>query len=114
MFGPETHMTAICGMALGTRAIPQENNVEFATANFLLPSGEKQPNKKSLSSETNNVDAAIPAACSRKIQVIIKLFLVWFVSSCGVYNCFWRWFGLNFSSNFLLQLLTTHIVKFAL
>lgn len=39
-------MTAICGMALGTKPIPQENNVEFATANFLLPSGDKQPIKK--------------------------------------------------------------------
>ncbi|XP_060533461.1 ATP-citrate synthase isoform X1 [Cylas formicarius] len=46
VFGPETHMTSICGMALGTRPIPQENNVEFATANFLLPSGDKQPIKK--------------------------------------------------------------------
>lgn len=41
VFGPETHMTSICGMALGTRPIPQENSVEFATANFLLPSGDK-------------------------------------------------------------------------
>ncbi|XP_074040589.1 ATP-citrate synthase-like isoform X3 [Leptinotarsa decemlineata] len=50
VFGPETHMTAICGMALGTRPIPQENNVETATANFALPSGEKEPNKQRLSS----------------------------------------------------------------
>ncbi|CAG9854459.1 unnamed protein product [Phyllotreta striolata] len=48
VFGPETHMTAICGMALGTRPIPSENNVETATANFALPSGEKEPNKQRL------------------------------------------------------------------
>lgn len=42
VFGPETHMTAICGMALGTRAIPNENSVEFATANFLLPGGQTE------------------------------------------------------------------------
>ena len=41
VFGPETHMTAIVGMALGTRPIPQ--NIPAAdqsatTANFLLPS----------------------------------------------------------------------------
>ena len=40
VFGPETHMTAIVGMALGTRAIP--DNIPAAdqsstTANFLLP-----------------------------------------------------------------------------
>lgn len=47
VFGPETHMTAICGMALGKRSIPQACNVEFTTANFLLPGGQQQ-------SETNS------------------------------------------------------------
>lgn len=42
VFGPETHMTAICGMALGKRTIPQSCNVDFATANFLLPGGQQQ------------------------------------------------------------------------
>ncbi|KAG5887087.1 hypothetical protein JTB14_018256 [Gonioctena quinquepunctata] len=54
VFGPETHMTAICGMALGIRPIPQENNVETATANFALPTGEKQPNKPR-SGSTNEI-----------------------------------------------------------
>lgn len=40
VFGPETHMTAIVGMALGKRAIPKETEQEFATANFLLPGGQ--------------------------------------------------------------------------
>lgn len=40
VFGPETHMTAIVGMALGKRAIPSETEVEFSTANFLLPGGQ--------------------------------------------------------------------------
>lgn len=42
VFGPETHMTAICGMALGKRPIPQTSNADFATANFLLPGGQQQ------------------------------------------------------------------------
>lgn len=42
VFGPETHMTAICGMALGKRPIPKSCNVDFATANFLLPGGQQQ------------------------------------------------------------------------
>lgn len=42
VFGPETHMTAICGMALGKKAIPKCCNVDFATANFLLPGGQEQ------------------------------------------------------------------------
>ncbi len=40
VFGPETHMTAIVGMALGKRPIPNETEQEFATANFLLPGGQ--------------------------------------------------------------------------
>lgn len=42
VFGPETHMTAICGMALGKRPIPQTSSTDFATANFLLPGGQQQ------------------------------------------------------------------------
>ncbi|GAB0093892.1 ATP-citrate synthase [Sergentomyia squamirostris] len=42
VFGPETHMTAICGMALNKKPIPQACNVDFATANFLLPGGQQQ------------------------------------------------------------------------
>ena len=41
VFGPETHMTAVVGMALGKRAIPRETTVEFSTANFLLPGGQE-------------------------------------------------------------------------
>lgn len=41
VFGPETHMTAIVGMALGKKPIPSVTEVEFATANFLLPGGQK-------------------------------------------------------------------------
>merc|ERR1712055_1107897 len=38
VFGPETHMTAIVGMALGKRDIPSEMpSKEATTANFLLP-----------------------------------------------------------------------------
>lgn len=42
VFGPETHMTAIVGMALGKKPIPKETEVEFATANFLLPGGQSR------------------------------------------------------------------------
>lgn len=42
VFGPETHMTAICGMALGKKPIPTGAHAEFATANFLLPSGQQE------------------------------------------------------------------------
>lgn len=41
VFGPETHMTAVVGMALGKRPIPSTTAVEFSTANFLLPGGQE-------------------------------------------------------------------------
>lgn len=49
VFGPETHMTAICGMALGKRPIPENSNAEGATANFLLPGGQQADTKSSTS-----------------------------------------------------------------
>lgn len=53
VFGPETHMTAICGMALGKRPIPQSCNVDFATANFLLPGGQQQQEATKTAGGTN-------------------------------------------------------------
>ncbi|CAG0883929.1 unnamed protein product [Cyprideis torosa] len=48
VFGPETHMTAIVGMALGKRPIVEPVESEQHTANFLLPGGSpsKPSNKK--------------------------------------------------------------------
>lgn len=60
VFGPETHMTAICGMALGKKPIPKNTDVHFATANFLLPGGQQQQEqRKMMSSQTNNVDGEL-------------------------------------------------------
>ena len=54
VFGPETHMTAICSMALGKKPIPKVNDVHFATANFLLPGGQQaQEQKKMSTSQTD-------------------------------------------------------------
>lgn len=41
VFGPETHMTAIVGMALGKRDIPCPSEpLVTTTANFLLPTND--------------------------------------------------------------------------
>ena len=69
VFGPETHMTAICAMALGMKPIPDPEAQEFSTANFLLPSGQDvgpsaQPSGvsgssgQSRSKKSNSVDAS--------------------------------------------------------
>ena len=43
VFGPETHMTAIVGMALGQRVVPKQPAPSQTTANFLLPGGAAAP-----------------------------------------------------------------------
>jgi len=40
VFGPETHMTSIVGMALGKKAIHQPVKQQSTTANFLLPGAQ--------------------------------------------------------------------------
>ncbi|KAK2727044.1 hypothetical protein QYM36_007785, partial [Artemia franciscana] len=42
VFGPETHMTAVVGMALGKRSIPRHLEGETTTASFLLPGGQSK------------------------------------------------------------------------
>lgn len=45
VFGPETHMTAIVGMALGKRSIPNKlTETATTTANFLLPGSDYNDN----------------------------------------------------------------------
>lgn len=69
MFGPETHMTAIVGMALGTRSIPEENLVDTATANFALPSGEADPNKRLLHQQHKTPVTKSDSEVGKKAQV---------------------------------------------
>ncbi|XP_041775973.1 ATP-citrate synthase isoform X1 [Anopheles merus] len=66
VFGPETHMTAICGMALGKKPIAKSNNVHFATANFLLPGGQ-QGAESSKKSSTASQENAASSGVSKKI-----------------------------------------------
>lgn len=40
VFGPETHMTAIVGMALSKKKIPPPVARKLTTANFALPGGQ--------------------------------------------------------------------------
>ncbi|XP_050076779.1 ATP-citrate synthase isoform X1 [Anopheles maculipalpis] len=66
VFGPETHMTAICGMALGKKPIAKSNNVHFATANFLLPGGQ-QGAESSKKSSTGSQENAASSGVSKKL-----------------------------------------------
>lgn len=87
VFGPETHMTSICGMALGTRPIPQTASAEFATANFLLPGGQQaqtelKPTKRLISGNDLhdggvNVENHISANDTRKYFSNSTKAIVW-------------------------------------
>lgn len=47
VFGPETHMTAIVGMAMGTKPVPIATTSDTnTTANFLLPSSVRNTKNK--------------------------------------------------------------------
>lgn len=50
VFGPETHMTAICSMALGKRDIPENPRAIQTTANFLLTGSSQSPGSSRRSS----------------------------------------------------------------
>ncbi|CAF0998648.1 unnamed protein product [Adineta ricciae] len=55
VFGPETHMTAIVGMALGKRPIAPPEHAELTTANFLLPTSVNIP-IRDMSNHTTKFD----------------------------------------------------------
>jgi len=53
VFGPETHMTAIVGMALGKKEVPSDlPSKEATTANFLLPGSADKSSESSTKVET--------------------------------------------------------------
>lgn len=68
VFGPETHMTAICGMAMGKRPIPQSSNADFATANFLLPGGQQQQDAAKASAGGSSAAATENTGMDRSIS----------------------------------------------
>ncbi|KRF80279.1 ATP-citrate synthase isoform X1 [Drosophila virilis] len=69
VFGPETHMTAICGMALGKRPIPQVASVEFSTANFLLPGGQQAQADLKAASEAEGLGSALRSTTAQSIKL---------------------------------------------
>ncbi|CAF1206373.1 unnamed protein product [Adineta ricciae] len=56
VFGPETHMTAIVGMALGKRPIAPPEHAELTTANFLLPTSVNIPIRDMSEQHTTKFD----------------------------------------------------------
>lgn len=79
VFGPETHMTAICGMALGKKPIPKNTDVHFATANFLLPGGQQQQEQsKMASSQSSQADST-----SGKFERVLCCFVVCVIEDWG-------------------------------
>lgn len=67
VFGPETHMTAIVGMALGKRDVPKELPSASSTASFMLPGSAKsdQPDP-GVGSDDSQSGNPVPRAASPK------------------------------------------------
>lgn len=71
VFGPETHMTAIVGMALETREIPKDiEPAASSTANFLLPGSASESGKMV---EEQQVESK-PAETKKKVPSAQSLF----------------------------------------
>jgi len=59
VFGPETHMTAIVGMALGKRDVPPEGPCASSTASFMLPGSGKSDHEGTGDDALSAIDTAI-------------------------------------------------------
>lgn len=73
VFGPETHMTAICAMAMGKKPIPDPEAQEFSTANFLLPSGQDVgPKSPTIDEQSSSKSATTTSSSSTSEECKIK------------------------------------------
>jgi hypothetical protein len=94
VFGPETHMTAICGMALGKKPIPNVADLHFATANFLLPGGQQQQEqRKMFSSQSSQSEGKFHVLAAICLKKSLTLFLA-FRDICLISNylCYFNFF----------------------
>merc|ERR1712142_748598 len=74
VFGPETHMTAIVGMALGKRDVPSDlPSKEATTANFLLPgSADKSGSEPSSKEESTPAPSVTDVSSTSKASLFSK------------------------------------------
>merc|ERR1719167_662809 len=70
VFGPETHMTAIVGMALGKREVPSAAPSASSTASFMLPGAANSSEDKRKPS--TSVAAVMPSASSSSKVLFTK------------------------------------------
>merc|ERR1719356_1855451 len=70
VFGPETHMTAIVGMALGKREVPSAAPSASSTASFMLPGAANSSEDKRKPS--TSVAAVMPSASSSSKGLFTK------------------------------------------
>jgi len=73
VFGPETHMTAIVGMALGKKEVPSDlPSKEATTANFLLPGSADKSSESSTKVETTPAPKVTDAASTSQASLFSK------------------------------------------
>jgi len=73
VFGPETHMTAIVGMALGKKEVPSDlPSKEATTANFLLPGSADKSSESSTKVETTSTPKVTDVASTSQASLFSK------------------------------------------
>jgi len=73
VFGPETHMTAIVGMALGKKEVPSDlPSKEATTANFLLPGSADKSSESSTKVETTPAPKVTDVASTSQASLFSK------------------------------------------
>jgi len=80
VFGPETHMTAIVGMALDRREVPVDvMPAASSTANFLLPGSVTEPTKESspVAKPVSKPESSVSAAVSKPLFSKETRAIVW-------------------------------------
>ncbi|GFY55074.1 ATP-citrate synthase [Trichonephila inaurata madagascariensis] len=71
VFGPETHMTAIVGMAMGKKSLPAMPEPALTTANFLLPGGMMSaptPSKMARTDSGNGLSSSMEYSRSSSVS----------------------------------------------
>merc|ERR1719500_1114158 len=77
VFGPETHMTAIVGMALGKREVPSAAPSASSTASFMLPGSANSSDAKKQKTSTSVAPAASSSSTSKGLFTKSSRAIIW-------------------------------------
>jgi len=77
VFGPETHMTAIVGMALGKREVPSAAPSASSTASFMLPGSANSSDAKKQKTSTSVAPTLSSSSTSKALFTKSSRAIIW-------------------------------------